>query len=110
LSVNSDWLSFARENEAADLCAEAVVGQPLFRFVTDQKTRHLYRMIIDRVRSARRAIRVSFRFDGPRVRRFMELEISRKAGGQVQFEGRIVREENREAVPLFDTSVDPTST
>ena len=106
MSVNSEWLSFARENEAASLCSEGVVGERLFRFVADPETRHLYEMIIDAVRSDGRRVTIPFRCDGPAVRRFMELDISQGSEGQVLFESRIVREETREPVSLFDTSVD----
>ena len=105
VSVNSEWLSVAKENQAEDLRARTVVGQPLFRFVTDDETRLFYQMIIDRVRSKQRKIVIPFRCDGPTVRRFMELEISPGPEGQVQFEGRIVREETREPVSVFDSSV-----
>jgi hypothetical protein len=103
--VSSEWLDFARENDASDLDSEAVIGQPIFHFVSNEETRHLYEMILDRVRSRGNEVRVPFRCDGPSVRRFMELEVSPGPHGQVLFQGRIVREEDRPPVPLLDSSI-----
>ena len=103
--VTPEWESFAQENQASHLDSETVCGQSLFGFVSDAETRHLYQMLIDKVRQGRRTIVIPFRCDGPHVRRFMELTISPWTDGQIQFEGRIVREEDRETVSLLDPSV-----
>jgi len=105
VSVNSDWLSFAQANGAPHLTTAAVVGQPLFRFVTGMETQHLTQLIIDRARQTRRTIAIPFRCDSPSVRRFMELVISSSTNDQVEFAGRTIREERRKGVPLFDASV-----
>ena len=105
VSVTPEWESFAQENQASQLTPEAVCGEPLFRFVCDKETRHLYEMIIERVRRDRRTIVVPFRCDGPSVRRFMELTVSLSSDGNVQFEGRIVSEEDRETVSLLAPAV-----
>jgi hypothetical protein len=103
--VASEWLDFARENEATSLSSEAITGQSLFSFIGDPETRHLYRIIIDRVRQSRSGAVLPFRCDGPGVRRFMELHITPLPKGAVEFEGRLIREETREVVPLLDPSV-----
>jgi len=103
--VSSEWLDFARENDAPDLDSEAVIGQSIFQFVSNEETRHLYGMILDRVRSRGNEVVVPFRCDGPSVRRFMELEVSPGPEGHVRFQGRIVREEKRQPVPLLDSSI-----
>ena len=103
--VSSEWLDFARENDASDLDSETVIGQSIFQFVSNEETRHLYAMILDRVRTGRNEVVVPFRCDGPSVRRFMELEVSPRPKSHVQFQGRIVREEGRPAVPLLDSSI-----
>ncbi len=107
-SVNADWLAFARENDAQHLTTDAVVGQQLFRFVTGIETQHLYQLIFDRVRRVQRAVTIPFRCDGPAVRRFMELVVSPGANDQIPFVGRTLREEAREDVSLFDSSVSRT--
>jgi len=69
VSVNSDWLSFARENQASHLSVKTVVGRPLSQFVTCKEMQHLYDTIIEKVRRTRRTIVIPFRCDGPTVRR-----------------------------------------
>ena len=107
-SVSSDWLSFARENQASHLNADTVIDQPLFHFVTGWETQQLYKMIFDRVRHTRRRVVIPFRCDSPSLRRFMELVVSPCADGHLQLTGRLVRQEEREPVPLFDSSVSRT--
>jgi hypothetical protein len=41
LIVNDAWLSFARENAAPGLTAQAVLDQPLWRFIADPETTYL---------------------------------------------------------------------
>lgn len=108
-SVNPDWLSFARENSAPLLTTEAVVGRSLFRFLASTSVRYLYQLIIDRTRRSQRTIVIPFRCDGPSVRRFMELSISPCANGNVQFVGRMIREESRTTVSLLDASITRTN-
>lgn len=104
--VASEWLDLAKENAAANLSHEAVCGQPLFTFISDPETQHLYKILIDKVRQSQDSMVVPFRYDSPSLRRFMELHISPLPDGAVQFEGRLVREEPREKVPLLDPSVE----
>lgn len=104
VSVTPEWVSFARENEASTLTPETVCGRPLFHFIADKETRHLYELIIDKVRRTHCAVVIPFRCDGPGVRRFMELTIAPWMDTQVQFEGRIVGEEDRDVVELLDPS------
>ena len=100
--VASAWLDFARENEAAHLSPEAVKGESLFSFIADPETQHLYKAIIDKVRTTQVSVIVPFRCDSPGLRRFMVLHISPLARGAIQFEGKLMREEPREHVPLLD--------
>jgi hypothetical protein len=100
--VTADWLAFAKDNEAQHLSAETVQGESLFSFIDDSETRHLYKSIIDKVRRTQASVTVPFRCDSPGLRRFMVLHISPLPHGAIQFEGRLIREEPREHVPLLD--------
>lgn len=60
-SVDSGWISFAQENHASHLSPEAVIDQPLFRFITGKETQYLYQVIIERVRSNQRKAVIPFR-------------------------------------------------
>jgi hypothetical protein len=91
VSVSPAWLEFARQNGAAELTREPVVGRPLWDFIAGSEVRFLYRLVLDRVRS-----------NDPDIRRFMRLVISPIQAGGVQFDGVLVREERRQRVALLD--------
>ena len=42
---NEDWLEFARENDGAHLTPSNVWSRPIWKFISDPETRHLYRLI-----------------------------------------------------------------
>lgn len=48
--VDPHMVWFARENGAPHLTLNALVGQPLFSFVTGLETRHLSGVLMERVR------------------------------------------------------------
>jgi hypothetical protein len=99
--VSPEWLVFAREC-GARLTEEQVVGRSLLSFISDDATRHIYRVMLERVRATGRPMVVPFRCDGPEVRRFMELAVAPGESGGLRLEGRLLREEIRDPVALFD--------
>ena len=104
-SISDNFMAFACENQAEELDVHAVVGKSLFEFIGGTETRHLYMVLIDKVRKEQRETVVPFRCDSPSLRRFMELRVSYQGNGTVRFEGRLIREETREPVPLLDEAV-----
>jgi len=102
VEVNGEWLDFARENQAPELCGERVLGKSLLDFISGREVRHLYQLIIDRVRARNTAMVVPFRCDSSTLRRFMELEISPTANRGVLFTARLLDIQQRRPVALFD--------
>lgn len=100
--VSPLWLGFARENGAAQLTAEAVIGQDLWRFICGTETIQFYRAILQRVRTTARRIVVPFRCDSPTLRRYMRLDITRGDQGAVQFEGILEHVEPMTRLNLLD--------
>lgn len=74
--VSPGWVRFAEENHAAELQPDTVVGQSVWRYISDAETRLLYERLFASVREDRRARRIPFRCDGPYRRRFMRLTVS----------------------------------
>ena len=99
--VSDAWIRFATENGAASLGRSDVVGRPLWEFITDLETGHLYRLIFERVRESRTSRTVPFRCDSPELRRFMELAIEPAADGHLDLTGRLLREEARPPVAVL---------
>jgi hypothetical protein len=104
VEVNEAWLAFARDNWHPDFTASEVLGKPLWSQVSDSETRHIYHLLLNRVRELGLETVIPFRCDSPGIRRFMELGLSPSSPGGVEFRGRILRQERREPVPLLDTS------
>jgi hypothetical protein len=99
--VDAAWRAFAEENDASFYGDTAnLYGRPLWSFVCDSTTRHIYHTIVSRVREEGMTVRVPFRCDSPRMLRWFELTIGPLPDRGVRFESRAVRTEPR-AVPLF---------
>ena len=99
--VNDGWTEFALANDAPDLLPERVLNRPLWDFVSDETTQHLYREILRRAREGRPA-RFHFRCDAPDYRRHMEMTVEGLDGGGVQFETRTLRVDERPRQDLLD--------
>lgn len=74
--VNEWWDSFAQENQGELLLASGILGRPLWEFISDMETRHIYRLLHRRVRSDGASIGISFRCDAPGRHRLLGLNIS----------------------------------
>ncbi len=103
--VDTAWLDFARQNNAAELTEAAVIGQSLWEFIAGRETQHLYRLIFDAVRKERKIATVPFRCDSPECRRYMELSITLLPGDGLEFLVSLIREELRAYVALLDPNV-----
>lgn len=99
--VGDGWGEFAAANDAPELLPERVLGRPLWDFVCDDTTRHLYGEILRRARSGRPA-RFNFRCDAPDYRRLMEMNVEGLEGGGVRFETRTLRVDERPRQDMLD--------
>ena len=100
--VDQAWISFARENNAPYLTPEFVLHRPIWEFIVGKETRHLYQILISKVREMGNPIAIPFRCDAPDRRRFMEMEISSISDEMVQFSTRVLKQETREPIMLLD--------
>jgi len=100
--VNPAWDAFAIANGAPELTGERVRGNSLADCMADKETRHLYGLLVAKVRRTQRPIRIPFNCDSPTRRRFMELTISALPAGGIALAGHLLREEAREPAPLLD--------
>lgn len=92
--VNEAWEVFARENDAPDLAADRVVGQPIWACIADDGTRQLYAALLPRVRAGATA-RFSLRCDSPTMRRRLQLTVGPGDAGLVRFEAMVTAVESR---------------
>lgn len=100
--VSDEWLEFATANRADPLGSSDVMGSILWDWIQDDETRQLYECLIEKVRSTGNALTVPFRCDGPKVRRFMELQIRKGPNDKIELISELVREEDRPHQGLLD--------
>jgi hypothetical protein len=81
VSLGPGWDEFALENGAVELVSPRPVGRPLFLYVTDATTVHLYELLFKRVLDMKRPVTLPIRCDGPTIRRFMHLTIQLQTPG-----------------------------
>jgi hypothetical protein len=96
VSVNAAWEEFARANDAPEL-ADSVVGQSLWGYISSGDVRQLYHDLLTSVRQSQRVARLPFRCDSPEVQRSMELTIIPHPGDVVEFQSRLLAEQNQRA-------------
>jgi hypothetical protein len=102
VAVSEAWLEFARENGAPQLDPQAVMHRSIWAFVAGQETRHLYRVLFERVRKRGTSLSVPFRCDSPERIRFMELRMHPAAGEGIDCSGVLLHEHARPHLPLLD--------
>lgn len=109
VSVSDNWLAFAVANQADESCyPDRVINSPLWNYIDGLETSHLYRILLECIRSKNRAVTLPFRCDAPDRQRYLELKISPLGRGGVEFVSRIIREAPRESVRLLEAAVPRT--
>ena len=99
--VNEQWMAFARANGAERLPLQ-VIGRSLWDFFARDEAKRLYARAIEHVRARGVALQIPFRGDSPSCRRHMEMRIEPTARDEVEFRSFIIREDQREPLPLLD--------
>jgi len=100
-AIDAGWMSFAAENGGAAPLQQAILGRPLWDFISDMTTREIYRSMVDRVRAGGAPIRFRFRCDAPALRRLLAMQITGDAD-QVLFEVTSAEEQARPPVALLE--------
>lgn len=99
--VNEAWRAFARENDGAGL-GDAVVGSWLWQHFAGIEVKHLYRVLLERVRAGRKPVTIPFRCDAPELRRYMMLEIMPLPDNSVRFSSWVEEAEARPRIYLLE--------
>ena len=103
VSVDAAWCEFAQANGAPEYAEpDRLYGLPLLSFISDTTTKHVYSVLMQRVIDEREPVRIPFRCDAPALRRWMELTMTVRAGGGIDFVSRQLRAEPRIAPLAFD--------
>ena len=101
--VSELWLAFAKENGAADLIEESVLGRSLWDFVSGDELRRLYAEIHSRVRLSGTPVVLPFRCDSPSLQRHMRMTITREDAGQLAYDSVLVRAVPQRPLEILDS-------
>ena len=74
--VSEGWARFAARNDAPELSADAVIGKPIWQFISGIETRELYKLLLARVRTVCVPVEFEFRCDSPTAKRFMKMVVT----------------------------------
>lgn len=106
VQVSDTWLEFAQENEAAESChPDTIRNRSLWDFIDGIETRHLYEIVLEKIRRTRRSVRLPFRCDAPDKRRYLELLITAAEIDTIEFSSTLLREELRDTVTLLKADI-----
>ena len=100
VEINEAWTAFAEENDGEGL-GRTVVGTWLWQHLAGLEVKHLFRVLLEKVRENQEPVQVPFRCDAPELRRSMMLELTPLEGHSVRFSSWILEEEERPPVELL---------
>ena len=101
-SVSEEWHRFALANDGESLLESAILGRPLWDFISDIETPQIYRLLHARVRTIGAPVRLTFRCDAPERRRLLQLDISPAPAGGLTYHVRTLQEQGRQPVPQLE--------
>ncbi len=105
VTVDEDWASFARENDAVEL-AETAPDRTLWSYFDGDEVSDLWRLIIEQVRAKQTRAQVPLRCDAPHTRRWFEMTVTPEPDNVVHFRSVLVFEEQRSGVALLELSTE----
>ena len=105
--VSDAWLAFAAENGYRTTRSEQL-GRPLLSAIGGEENRHIYRLLIERVRTSARAVEFGYRCDSPETRRWMRMHHLPESD-EVEFESLLLRLESRPYAPLIEARQGPSA-
>ncbi len=81
VAVDAAWSDFAHANGAPRLAGSRIIGTSVLSYISDHTTAVVYKCLFDRVQERGETVQFPIRCDSPELRRFLEIEISRRPGG-----------------------------
>jgi hypothetical protein len=104
--LSENWQAFADDNRGGPRCLPGnVIGSSLWGHICDWETKHLYEIVLERVREHHHRATFPFRCDSPDMRRFLTLSVTPLDEGSINFESKIIKTEARKPVALLDPQV-----
>lgn len=90
-AVNQSWNEFARENNGGTILAEYIIGQHLFRHISDDPTRIYLQLLLNYVRMTGKSISRDYRCDSDNEKRFMCMTISSEGRNILRLDHQLLK-------------------
>lgn len=94
ISTNSEFNSFAKQNDAAVL-EYSVHGKSIWSFLGAEKLKSLYLQLFEGVRSTQKQVDINFRCDNSQVMKFMNMVIKPQPNNHLEISTKLLREISR---------------
>jgi len=108
VKVGGAWDRFARENDGPDARADAVVGRPIWDFVSGDTARMWLESLLGYTRLHGKAVSRNYRCDSPEVRRFLSMNVSREDRHHLRVEHVVEAIEPRDRAVGIVAAPDPS--
>lgn len=103
VDLNGNWDLFALENGNSNLNKQAVLGLPIWHFISGDETKRIHEVLLTRVKSEGKLQKLPFRCDSPECKRFMEMDITLKGNGYIEYCCKLIKTEPRQATNSVNT-------
>ena len=105
IAVGAAWDSFAGENSGQDVVSDRVVGRSLWEFIAGDTTKMWLSSILILARIRNQPVSRPYRCDSAKVKRFMNLEITKTSDGILHLRHSVVRVEPMSSSRRFTSAV-----
>lgn len=102
-AFDQGWPEFAGANGAAELTEENVLGRSVYSFISDEKVRHVWELLLRRARQGV-VVQVPIRCDSPEFRRTVEILVTMDGPDRLLITTDTVSSFRRPAVRLLRSS------
>ncbi len=103
--VGAGWVESAIDHGAPEL-ERPDDKQVLWESIDDAELRELWQLVVQQVRSEQSEVRVPFRCDSARAKRWFQMAVAPVADGGVRFRSVLVFQEARSPVALLDPTIE----
>jgi hypothetical protein len=105
--VSDNWTEFSMANGASERCSKPLVlGKSLWGFISDVETRHIYKLVLKRIREKLEPAVIPGNCDSPKLKRVIQITISPMDDGAIEFSSKIVKLIHRDCVKILDASIE----
>ena len=98
--VDSSWLKFAHDNDAAHLSQGAILNTSIWDYIEGEEAKCLYSDVFAKLRRSNAELIIPFRCDSPTVIRHMQLVLRSGSDKSIVMEGCLLEKKHKRSSEL----------